>query len=132
MSAVIITATQNGSLQCNQRLKIFLDFWEKDNKHNMWTSFFILIETGLFLCLEFISYSCKHFSSHPSYQKRKRGRITIYIYIYIYWPIGPNELSVYQWPERLESIPGRVIPKTQKMVLDTSLIDTQHYKVYLE
>ena len=26
------------------------------------------------------------------------------------------------------SIPGRVIPKTQKMVLDPSLINTQHYK----
>ena len=29
----------------------------------------------------------------------------------------------------LGSIPGRVIPKTQKMVLDASLLNTQHYKV---
>ena len=27
------------------------------------------------------------------------------------------------------SIPGRVIQKTQKMVLDAALLDTQHYKV---
>ena len=27
------------------------------------------------------------------------------------------------------SIPGRVIPKTLKMVLDTSLLKTQHYKI---
>ena len=27
------------------------------------------------------------------------------------------------------SIPGRVIPKTLKMVFDTSLLDTQQYKV---
>ena len=27
------------------------------------------------------------------------------------------------------SIPGRVIPKTQKMVLDAALFNTQHYKV---
>ena len=27
------------------------------------------------------------------------------------------------------SIPGRVIPKTQKMILDATLLDTQHYKV---
>ena len=27
------------------------------------------------------------------------------------------------------SIPGRVIPKTQKMVLDASLLNTQQYKV---
>ena len=26
------------------------------------------------------------------------------------------------------SIPGRVIPKTQKMVLDATLLRTQHYK----
>ena len=27
------------------------------------------------------------------------------------------------------SIPGQVIPKTQKMVLDTALLSTQQYKV---
>ena len=27
------------------------------------------------------------------------------------------------------SIPGRVIPKTQKMVLDATLLNTQQYKV---
>ena len=30
------------------------------------------------------------------------------------------------------SIPGRVIPKTQKMVLDASLINTQHYTVWIK
>ena len=30
------------------------------------------------------------------------------------------------------SIPGRVIPKTQKMVLDSSLLNTQHYKVWIK
>ena len=32
-------------------------------------------------------------------------------------------------PGDLGSIPGRVIPKTQKMLLDSSLLNTQHYKV---
>ena len=32
-------------------------------------------------------------------------------------------------PENLSSIPGRVIPKTKKMVLYASLLNTQHYKV---
>ena len=32
-------------------------------------------------------------------------------------------------PEDLGSIPGRVIPKTLKMVVDVSLLNTQHYKV---
>ena len=34
--------------------------------------------------------------------------------------IGPGDRS---------SIPGRVIPKTQKIVLDAALLSTQHYKV---
>ena len=32
-------------------------------------------------------------------------------------------------PEDMGSIPGRVIPKTQKMVLDATLFNKQHYKV---
>ena len=32
-------------------------------------------------------------------------------------------------PENHGSIPGRVIPKTQKMLLDAALLSTQHYKV---
>ena len=35
-------------------------------------------------------------------------------------------------PEDLGSIPGRVIPKTQKMVLDASLLNTQQYKVWIK
>ena len=35
-------------------------------------------------------------------------------------------------PGDLGSIPGRVIPKTQKMGLDASLLNTQHYKVRIK
>ena len=35
-------------------------------------------------------------------------------------------------PGDLDSIPGRVITKTQKMVLDVSLLNTQHYKVRIK
>ena len=35
-------------------------------------------------------------------------------------------------PGDLSSIPGRVIPKTQKMVLDTYLLNAQHYKVRIK
>ena len=35
-------------------------------------------------------------------------------------------------PEDLGSIPGRVIPKTQKMVVDATLLNTQHYKVRIK
>ena len=35
-------------------------------------------------------------------------------------------------PGDLGSIPGGVIPKTKKMVLDNSLLNTQHYKVVIK
>ena len=35
-------------------------------------------------------------------------------------------------PGDLGSIPGRVIPKTLKMVLDAALLNTQHYKVQIK
>ena len=35
-------------------------------------------------------------------------------------------------PGDLGSIPGRVIPKTLKIVLDTSLLNTQQYKVRIK
>ena len=36
---------------------------------------------------------------------------------------GPGDLGLIQ---------GRVIPKTQKMLLDASLLNTQHYKVRIK
>ena len=35
-------------------------------------------------------------------------------------------------PKDWGSIPGRVIPKTQKMVLEATLLNTQHYKVRIK
>ena len=35
-------------------------------------------------------------------------------------------------PGDLGSIPGRVILKTKKRVLDASLLNTQHYKVWIK
>ena len=35
-------------------------------------------------------------------------------------------------PGDLGSIPGRVMPKTLKMVLDTFLLNTQQYKVHIK
>ena len=47
----------------------------------------------------------------------------------------PNFLPIRVFandPGDLSSIPGRVIPKTQKMVLDASLLNTQHYKIQIK
>ena len=43
--------------------------------------------------------------------------------------IGPAVRVFANGPGDLGSIPGRVIPKTLKMLLDTTLLNTQHYKV---
>ena len=49
----------------------------------------------------------------------------IYSFIY-FFIISPNG------PRYKVSIPGRVIPKTKKMVLDASFLNTQHYKVQIK
>ena len=43
--------------------------------------------------------------------------------------IGPAVRVFANGPGDLGSIPGRVIPKTLQMELDTTLLNTQHYKV---
>ena len=64
--------------------------------------------------------------------------LSLYIYICIcilvlYVPdIGLAVRVFANGPGDLGSIPGRVIPKIQKMVLDASLLNTQHYKVRIK
>ena len=57
---------------------------------------------------------------NPNFDWNILKYIYIYIYIYIVFANGPGHLG---------SIPGRVIPKTLKMVLDVPLLNTQHYEV---
>ena len=49
------------------------------------------------------------------------------VYYYRNWPIGQVGRVFANGPGDQGSILGQVIPKTQKMVLDTSLPSTQHY-----
>ena len=71
--------------------------------------------------------------------------VSLYIYLYIYLVIHSisvtiqyKEISVSvgrvfaNGPRDLGLIPGHVIPKTLKMVLDTSLLNTQQYKVCIK
>ena len=46
--------------------------------------------------------------------------------------MGPEGRVFANNPGDLGSIPGSVIPKTLKMVLDTALLNTQQYKVHIE
>ena len=47
-------------------------------------------------------------------------------------PIGLVGRVFANGPGFQGSIPGRVMPKTFKMVLDTSLLNTQQYKVHIK
>ena len=51
------------------------------------------------------------------------------VYILSNRDIGPAVRVFANGPGDLGSIPGRVIPKTLKMELDSTLLNTQHYKV---
>ena len=46
---------------------------------------------------------------------------------FTYFNLNTGQLAKGPWDRG--SIPGQVIPKTQKMVLDAALLSTQHYKV---
>ena len=52
--------------------------------------------------------------------------------VHIYVLIGLVGRVLANGPEDLGSIPGRVIPKTLKMILDTSLLNNQQYKVHVK
>ena len=65
----------------------------------------------------FVDYSLRRFSLLKALQNTFVTLISLGSRVFAN---GPGDLG---------SIPGRVIPKTLKMVLDTSLINTQQYKV---
>ena len=66
-------------------------------------------------------------------KKSKKRFQNINSVIYLGWVPDIGLVRVFaNGPGDLGSIPGRVIPKTQKMVLDTSLLNTQHYKVQIK
>ena len=55
------------------------------------------------------------------------------VYVCIYKrTIGQMSRVFANGPGDQGSIPGRVIPKTKKMVLDAALLSTQHYKVRIK
>ena len=60
-------------------------------------------------------------------------KFTLIMCVYIYYRlIGLVGRVFANSPGDLGLIPARVIPKTLKMVLDTSLLNTQQYKVRIE
>ena len=73
-----------------------------------------------------------HLSIHLSILTSSYIYIYIYIYIYMCVCVCLVDRVLANGPGDRGSIPGRVISKTQKMVSDTSLFNTQHYKVRIK
>ena len=57
----------------------------------------------------------------------------MYVCIYVFYQaIGLLSRVFANGLEDRGSIPGRVIPKSQKMVLDATLLNTQYYKLRIK
>ena len=56
----------------------------------------------------------------------------MYFCLFTLASIGRMSRVFANGPGERSSIPGRVIPKTEKLVLDATLLNTQHYKVRIK
>ena len=68
---------------------------------------------------------------YPGGRPRETKSI-IQVRIKIIWHVGLMSIVFANGPGYRGSIPGRVIPKTQKMVLDAALLNTQHCKIRIK
>ena len=96
-----------------------------------------------FLCLvcSFLPSQSKHYLSEvmTEYNIRKQAFLSYWweavTFDHMYPSLIPLSLQILVFAKGLEdwgSIPGPVIPKTQKMVHDAVLLNTQHYKVRIK
>ena len=65
-------------------------------------------------------------------QKKKKPNQYFKGFYFVYRLIGLVSGVFANYPGDIGSIPGRVIPKSFKMVLNTSLFNTQQYKVRMK
>ena len=93
----------------------------------------------------YFSFSYFHFSKLYSNKWLGLTMQKVYFFnIFIGFKILASSIMCFNWLISLKgrvfanglgdlgSIPGRIIPKTLKMVLDTALLNTQHYKVCIK
>ena len=79
----------------------------------------------------FNEISCTYTYRHIQTHIYRRTHIHTYFYLSI-WLIGLVGRVFANGLRDLGSIPGRVIPKTLKIVLDISLLNSQQYKVRIK
>ena len=104
--SVIIALTQT-TLKINKNIFVFNDYISTDKNRKR------LNVISYYRHMIFSKYILTA-PVHSHTQKKVMGRV---------FANGPGDLG---------SVPGHVIPKTFKMVLDTSLLNTQQYKVCMK
>ena len=116
-------------------LHLLLISWEHSSTElYTWTYQLELIYIGSVRTLDAIWKACRgrwmirtnHERERKKIQENSRCRRNLIIYI-----CQPSRVFA-NGPGNLGSIPGRVIPKSLKMVLETSLLNTQQYKVSIK
>ena len=111
----------------------------------LWVSF---SRTDSGLCIYRFFISMAHFSMPNVFYVPSVFSVLLFQSFWLYFPQVTNVSRNYYYsfdrliglvgrvfingPGDLGSIPGHVIPKTLKMVLDTALLNTQQYKVYIK
>ena len=135
-----------GSIYGSTRFVCKLFLLDKNTWYYITRLFELRIVTWSYNCLRryiIISYlkpyNCKLFVLRIITWSYNCFRKIIIISYLILYNCKLFEFGIVTWtnnfftgPGDLGSIPGRVIPKTQKMVLDASLLNTQHYKVRIK
>ena len=134
-------------LQCWQVLFLPLFLKHSLSASSLGCNALCIVISFLFLWSICLSSSLVHLRKGPEYLTRGTAQVFIHLvrflllsfvsssflvllrYSFWIFSIGPAVRVFANGPGDLGSIPGRVIPKTLKMELDTTLLNTQHYKV---
>ena len=114
-TSLTINLIINIQLNVYSNVVIFFFFWSLEKKKGfvLFYSYLIIVRDSFLLRDPLSPWGSKYLSKLNSFLGF-RGRVFT------------ND------PIDWDSIPGQVIPKTQKMILDASLLNTQHYEVCIK
>ena len=99
------------------------------HKGPMWLRITVLIILCSFLFQIWKQYTIKTINPRSQYLGQERK---IYFVSLLNQSIGLMSREFANGPGDRSSIPGQVMPKTKRMVLDAALLSSQHYKVKIK
>ena len=119
--------------------RICLCMYEYDGKlrkdTHIWvnTNVYMYIHIPIHACMNMHTHICVHITLPFSFSLTLSLSLSISTFMYIFIYISIHIPLVFTIsPGDPSSILGRVIPKTLKMVLDTTLLNTQQYNVHIK